>query len=278
MKAKLKALSFKNPFKARACFFILIFGLLGYTHSAKACTLASHDWKLVGYLKLDTGVPLFPVSEADELLMNDYEQVKRVFWINQNAETSTEILKGLLVPFYQSILSGLNLPSYIASGLPDTLSSKDLSAFDWTKTVPMIPITSGRELQKHLALGSKEGYIVIGSDNYKVRVALFADANSKYQCYQLVIIQDGRVRAVQANTKSPSAKESKGLSYLSIIFYGSPLEGQIMSFSLYPIAKTRLFFIQNETLVARLLYEEKLLPRLSTENDPSSYDIPELPD
>ena len=247
--------------------------------SATACTLASHDWQLVAHFKLNTGTPIFPLSEADLLLTNDYEPVDKVFWINQNAKSSSkEIIKAIFVPFYQSILSSLPLDAYIASGLPNVLYGKDLSAFDWTKKINILPITSGSELTNYINPKSDESYIVLGSDNYVVRFALYADANANYNCYQLVILQEGRMRAVQANSTRPSAKEAKGLAYISFIFYGNPFKGQFMSFSVHPIANTRLFFIQNEELVARLLFEEKLLPRLSMENDPSSYDIPELPE
>lgn len=275
---KIKTTNLNNQLKTKLMLFVFVVSYLIGAASSQACTLAAHDWKLMGYLNLNTGVPLFPVSEADILLTNEYEPVKKAFWINQNADSTKELLNSLLIPFYQSILSPLDLQTYIASGLPNSLLGKEFPAFNWTKALNIIPITSGQELRKHLDPTSKESYIVFGSDNYKIKIALFADANSNYQCFQFVIIQDGRIRAVQANSSSPSAKEAKGLSYLSFIFYGNPFHGKVLSFSLYPIANTRLFFIQNEELVAQLLYEEKLLPRLSVENDPASYDIPELPE
>ncbi|MDD3323463.1 MAG: hypothetical protein PHS59_18660 [Paludibacter sp.] len=226
---------------------------------------------------MQTGGPLFPFSEADLLLKGEYNPVKVILWVTPGIGNTTTCLAALFTPFYQSILASLKLDSHIATGLPNTLSPNRHKNFPWITSLLWLPISNGAQisdLQKYL---SSTDYIVVGSDNYTFRIALFTDTNSNNMCYQLVIMQEGRIRAVQPSPAKPSANETSAIAYASLIFYGNPLNFDILSFSLHPIAGARSFFIQNEELVTKLIAEHKLFARISTEQDPNSYNIPELP-
>lgn len=242
-----------------------------------ACSLAAHEWKLVFHTKFITNGPIFPFSEADLLLKGEYDPVKVILWVNPNAETTSITFASIFTPFYQTILASLNLDSFIASGLPNSLSSNRHKNFPWLTSLLWLPVSNGEQisnLQKHL---DSTDYIVMGSDNYTFRIALFTDTNANNLCYQLVIMQEGRIRAVQPSPTKPSANETNAIAYFSLIFYGNPLNVDLLSVSLHPVAGARSFFIQNEELVTRLIAENKLFARLSTEQDPNSYNIPELP-
>lgn len=258
---------------------IFVFLLFFCFHSVGlfGCSLAAHEWKLIFYSKFQTNGPIFPFSEADLLLKGEYDPVKAVLWVNPGAERAITALSAFFLTFYHNLLSSLDLETYIASGLPNTLSANRHKNFTWLKNLIWLPYKNVGQISNFVNDLTDEDFLVIGSDNYSLRVALFSDSNSHNKCYQLVLMQEGRIRAVQPSPKKPSANETKGLAYISVIFYENLFKGDILSFSLYPIAGSRSFFIQNEELVTGLIAEKKLLPRLSIENDPNSYDIPELP-
>lgn len=258
---------------------IFVFLLFFCFHSVGlfGCSLAAHEWKLIFYSKFQTNGPIFPFSEADLLLKGEYDPVKAVLWVNPCGENTATDLVSFFIPFYHSILASLKLDSHVATGLPNTLSSNLHKNFPWLASLLWVPVTNGEQINNFKRNLSQTDYLVIGSDNYSFKVAIFADNNAKNLCYQLVIMQEGRIRAVQPSPHKPSATETNALAYISIIFYGNPLNADLLSLSLHPVAGARSFFIQNEELVTKLIAENKLLARLSTEQDPNSYDIPELP-
>lgn len=228
---------------------ILLAVFLGCFSTAKGCSLALHDWKLVFYLKVPVAAPLFPLAEVSAITSKVPEKATRqISWV-----TSSNVF----VQFARFLLP--LLPDWPAK-LP------------WKLIEPEFSVLS-------LAKDDSNDFtpLVIGSDKCFLKIAFFSDANSNFNCHQLVLLQSNRIRAVFADKKSPWAQEIQGQSWLSLIFYQLPVPGRILSFSAFPIGSMRQSLSEDHSFVEKLLAERKLLRRPDLVIDPYSFDFPELP-
>lgn len=230
---------------------VLVMAAVFCGQALQACSLALHDWKLIFYRKIPVPVPFFPLAELD-VASARLEQAgfARVFWVGSHS--------------FASAVAPAFLPLFAdkAAGLP-------WAAFD-----------SGPSL---MAMAREnyypgEGPLIVGSDNTYIKIALFADQNSSSGCMQLVIQQAGRIRAVHPDAKTPWAQETNGSSWLSLIFYQLPVPGRILSFSAYPVQKTRHSIYEDHSYVETLLSRRILKRRPDLVVDPYRFDFPELPE
>ena len=216
-----------------------------------ACSLALHDWKMLLHLQLPVSAPLFPLAEADSVIGKVPENlVERVYWVSEHS--------------FVSRLSLIFLPM--------------LSL--WPARLPWLAVSSDDPLFGFARNRRNEGVqpLIIGSDNCRIQVALFADANSDNNCFQLVIMQKNRMRNVFANYSHPWAQELSAQSWFSLVFYQLPIPGRILSLSVYPFSNARLSLYEDHDFVETLLAEKKLLRRPDLVVDPFMFDFPDLPE
>lgn len=225
--------------------------ILLHAQLGSACSLALHDWKLTFYLKIPLSAPLFPLAELNSLPGKLPESsVGQIFWVSDHNLLSR--MAPALMPFF----------------------------IVWPARLPWITVDAGKSLTGLARESQKEKKtpLIIGSDQCFVKVAIFSDANTAYNCHQLVIMQSNRIRAVFADKRSPWAQEINGQSWISLIFYQLPLPGRILSFSAFPVSQIRKSIWEDHSYVETLLSQKKLMRRPDLTVDPYSFDFPELPE
>jgi len=231
-------------------FALLLLFMIASWPSA-ACSLALHDWKLVFYLKIPVSAPFFPLAELNTVS-------ERM----QNSPVSSIVWAASTSWYGRLALSFLPL-----TGDPAAL-------------LPMINVPAGGSMlglaRGHLTPGSAG--ILLGSDQCSIKIAFFSDRNSAYNCHQLVLLQNSRIRAVQPDPACPWVHESIGQSWLSLIFYQMPIPGRTLSLSMYPVRRSRLSIYEDHQLVENLLSHKLLLRRPDLVVDPYAFDFPELPE
>lgn len=225
--------------------------ILSSLTSVSACSLAIHDWKLIAYFKIPLQVPIFPLSEISEISDQVIESnVSKVLWVSNHnilSRVGLLFLKLMKLPVAQIPWQAVNTSKSVLSIARKTISAENPS-------------------------------IIVGSDNVILKVALFSDRNSDYNCHQLVLMEESRIRAVIASSVSPWARESKGKTWLSLIFYKFPFLDNIISFSAFPYKKIRKSIYDDHGYVESLLAEKQLQRRTDVELDPLSDDFPQLPE
>ncbi len=238
----------QNCAKTIAVILILVFTS---KVQVSACSLALHDWKLFFYLKIPLSAPIVPLSEIDiasEKISPDL--IDKVLWqTNHNILTSVLIS---LIPLLES-----NAKNY--TWIP--IQAKD-SVLSIARTL----------------LDSDKPPLILGSEKNFLKVALFSDKNSFYNCHQLVFLQQNRIRGVLPSKLSPWAQEINGQAWFSLIFFQIPVPGKILSFSIFPFAGQRKSIYEDHPFVEKLLAEKKLFRRPDLKVDPYSNDFPNLPE
>lgn len=237
--------------RLKICFLSFFAILLLCTSQVEACSLALHDWQLKLFFKIPINAPFVPLSEMGILQGHFKKSVTdNILWA---------IKPGILAPFLNSIVS----------------------SFDgWTSNAKWHVVADNKSVLK-LAKeysGSESNPIIVGSDKNYLKIALFFDANSKNNCWQLVIAQDSRIRCIHRDPKNPWAQEFNTQSWVSLISYQLPFPGNVISFSAYPINGNRLALYEDHPLVETLLSQKRLLRRPDLVIDPYSFDFPDLPE
>ncbi|MDD3148971.1 MAG: hypothetical protein PHD82_16880 [Candidatus Riflebacteria bacterium] len=229
---------------------VLLWLVMQLSH-AGACSLALHDWKLVFFLKIPVSSPVFPLAELNVASLRAKESpVSKIIWMAEHS------------------LPGLMLLQMIGN------------VADKAASIPWVPVSPGESLlgRARETRKDKTETMLIGSDKMSIKIAFFSDKNSGYNCHQLVVMQNSRIRAVQPDMQVPWAQETIGQSWFSLIFFQIPVPGRIMSFSTYPIRQTRHSIFEDHPLVENLLSKKLLLRRPDLVIDPYIFDFPELPE
>ncbi len=220
-------------------------------NTAFSCSLALHDWKLIFFQKIPINAPFIPLSELN-IVHGQFEKAvtDKILWV---------VKPGALSPYLNTILS----------------------FFDgWATTAKWELITNNKsviKIAKSYANEEKKP-LIIGSDKNFLKIAIFVDANSKNNCYQIVIAQDSRIRCIFQDSQNPWAQEFNTQSWYSLIFYSRPIPGSILSFSTYPINGGRTSIYEDHELVEYLLSKKFLMRRPDLVVDPYSFDFPDLPE
>lgn len=228
--------------------FLLVFAV---NRPVRACSLAIHDWKLVFFVKIPISAPVFPLAEVNFLNANFKKPpVDSIYW-----------------------LSGHNWVSHFFSGfvkaLPSWPSKLNWSLVDRSSSV----LKMGQDF---LARGQKP--LILGSDRNFLKIAFFSDANSDFNCHQVVIMQNSRIRGVHVDQEKPWAQELNGMSWVSLIFFQLPYPARVLSLSVFPHNYTRISLFEDHDYVESLLAQKLLRRRPDLEIDPFVFDFPELPD
>jgi hypothetical protein len=235
----------------RTLLALLVLLVLMSNCPAKGCSLAIHDWKLVFFVKIPVTAPVFPLAEVNFLNANFKKPpVDSVYW-----------------------LSGHNWVSYSLSGfvkaLPGWPSKLTWNLVDRSSSV----LKMGQDF-----LAKGQNNLILGSDKNFLKVAFFSDANSDYNCHQLVIMQNSRIRGVHVDKEKPWAQELNGMSWVSLIFFQLPYPDRVLSLSVFPHNFTRISLFEDHDYVESLLSQKLLRRRPDLEVDPFVFDFPELPD
>jgi len=241
-------LMFKHSCKICA---IMLAGLIFCASSAQACSLALHDWQLFFHLRIPVSAPFLPLAELDAIFDKiPRNRTKRVIWVADH-----HLLSSLSLAFMHF------LPNWEAH-LPWHAAAQNASIIELAKEKRNEPETP----------------LIIGSDQNQLQIAFFVDKNSRNRCFQLVLMQSSRIRAIHADPQKPWAQESRNRSWFSVVFYQLPLPGRILSLAIYPIYQSRRAFIDNHEYVEHLLADGLLTKRPEQVFDPYSFDFPDLPE
>lgn len=221
------------------------------TFVAEGCGLALHSWKIKAYFKIPVEAPLVPLSEVSIISTKFPEKVtNRVVWLTK----------------YSSFTPLTKIFVYLIGGWT--------SEVDWCN---VFDNNSVIKLSKKLA-NEDEKPIIVGSDRNFLKIALFVDENSRNNCYQLVIAQDSRIRCVFQKPELPWAQEFNSQSWISLIFYKSPLPGSLMAVNLYPVTGNQTLLYEDSDYVTYLCEHDCLTKRPDYMNNPEEETFPTLPD
>ena len=238
--------------KSRILFVILLtIQLLLLNPDAKACSLAVHDWHLVFYTKIPLKAPFFPLAELNFLNANFKEKAAdKILWVADHGPASV---------FLSDLISAF--PTWPASATWSLISDQS-SVLEHARR----------------SMASKNPPLVIGSDQNFLKIALFSDANSDYNCHQAVVMVSNRIRGVLLKHDQPWAQEMNGMAWVSLIFLQVPIPGRILSLSVFPVDYARRSLFEDHDYVEHLLGLKLLRRRPDLEIDPFVFDFPELPD
>lgn len=225
--------------------------LILYACPIQACSLALHDWHLFFYMRLPLSAPLTPLAELDAILDRfPRNSLKKILWVaNHNFFSSFSRAFLQLMPNWEAHLPWQTI----------------------NMTTSVIELAKNRQQQSDMPL-------IIGSDQNQLQIALFADGNSGNRCFQLVLMQTSRIRSVYASHQSPWAQESRGMSWISLVFYQLPMPGRILSLAIFPFYQTRRALIDNHGYAEHLLAQNLLTKRPEQVFDPYTFDFPDLPE
>lgn len=218
---------------------------------AESCSLALHDWQPLFNVRIPVSAPFLPLAELDAICDRiPKNSIEKVIWVANHTFLSRFSLAFLeLIPNQEA-----RLP--------------------WQAVLPQASVL---EMARKGSDKAKTP-LIIGSDQNQLQIVLFVDHNADNHCFQLVLLQTSRIRAVYANPQNPWAQESRGLSWLSVVFYQMPLPGRILSLAIFPIYQTRNALIDNHELAEQLLKENRLLRRPEQVFDPYTFDFPDIPE
>ncbi|HAE37561.1 MAG TPA: hypothetical protein DCG57_02845 [Candidatus Riflebacteria bacterium] len=229
----------------------IVTAILCWAPSVKACSLALHDWQICFNLKLPVSAPFMPMAELDAVFDKiPKNSIEQVIWLADHNMGSIFSLAFLHF-----------LPNWEAQ-LPWLATAQNSSIIELAK--------AKREAGKVP--------LIIGTDQNQLQIALFVDKNANNSCFQLVIMQTGRIRSVHADPDKPWAQETFGRSWLSVVFYQVPLPGRILSLAVFPIYQSRMALIDDHNYVEHLLADGLLTTRPEQVFDPYSFDFPDLPE
>ena len=219
--------------------------------SAEACGIAMHSWKLKCFYKIPVDSPLIPLSEMSIILSKYPEPVTdRIVWLSKYTPFTC------FTKIFASIFGG------------------------WTSEVDWINVFDSNSVVKISKKFAKESSkpLIISSDKNFLKIALFVDENSRNNCYQLVIVQDSRIRCVFQNPEAPWAQEFNSQSWVSFVFYKLPLPSSMMAISLYPFQGNQTQLYEDSDYVTFLCEHDCLTKRPDYMNNPYEETFPGLPD
>lgn len=244
--------------------FYMLACLLISCQSCQACSRALHDWQLNFYAKIDLPSPILPLAEFDVSINRAIHGNFKVLWL-----VNRQWYNFLQLAFFPILYKGMANSLPTVSNLPESERIRPWYLLPKNESVGELAFRNAQ---------NKDSSLILGSDRNSLRIAFFTDTNSSGSCFQLVLIQDGRLRAVHVSPKNPWAQEINSKSYLSLIFFQLPVPGRIMNLSVYPVNSARMTLVEDEALTIKLLENKLLLPRSTSDYDPESNEIPELPE
>lgn len=212
-----------------------------------SCNLADHDWQLLGKITLPTNSPLLPLAEIDiSSRAFTPAQINQIVWLAK-------------IGPIQSLFLGLR-------GLSGS----------WLAKLPWLTASFGEDVSKTWAGKHKEKTLFIKSDNYILKAAFYSDQNSKNRCFDLIILEEGRIRLMNNNVSKPFVGEFKGATWLSIKFWNKPSFSNVLSITFYPWKGHSTVVYENTKLADKLLNNNSLMRRTDAPQNEILDDFPNL--
>jgi hypothetical protein len=215
---------------------VLIFFLFVFADGLFACDLADHDWQSAGTLAFEIESPIFPFSEID-IATKAYTpaQVKQIIW---------------LAKFGSIQYLGLYLRTLVKS---------------WLTGLAWLPASTGIDITPYYYTGAQNKTVLIKSDNYNLKIAFFKDRNSDFNCRQLVILQEGRIRMLRKSADNKgNFLEFRGRSWLTVKFWQTPSLSRILTITAYPLDGHEETLYENQGLADELLAENLLKRKIES--------------
>jgi hypothetical protein len=199
-----------------------------------ACSLAIHDWHLLWSVRVPVDAAVLPLAEIDLLhhrLAHGHDAPPAPAGFSQPPASASKTISHVFWVARHSLFSAL------LSGVISMLVAGD----DVVPVVPVAPGTPVGSLVRVGPLGNRTP-MVLGTDQGSLRLALFADRNSNDRCFQVVLLESKRIRAVHAPSGRPWAQETMAQSWISLIFFRFPLPESLLSISFTRLTKRSPIF------------------------------------
>lgn len=211
--------------RAKFCILLSVLSFL-FTSQVHACDRANHDWKQVFILDFSTSSPLSPILEID-LVAKIFtpSTAKEVIWIAEK-----NWLNQMMLIF-------------------KTTSHLWSSNLNWLQINPDEKIDFGDEKLK-------AGTILLKPEKNRIKVALFCDQNSSFNCYQIVFLVYRNLKIAEAVNYKP--KEFLGRGWVSIKFWKLPTFKSILSIKAFPVRGHSKTFYENDVLANKLIKNQEL--------------------
>lgn len=224
-------------------FLGILFAGLALAGPAFCCGLADHDWELVWTRQIELPGPLVPTAELDLCRRSLPQGVPKTIW--------------WLIP--QPLIS---LPGLLLLTGVDTLTS----GMTWK----VFPASAG------LPNGPSQGEppVYLRTDMSRLRVFVFRDRHATEACWQVAILQEGRIRGLWTSTRFPWVEEKQARSWFQVIFHRLPLPGNILTASVAGSFEQRSLLFENIDAVKALIGRGVLKLRSSTLPDPLATPFP----
>ncbi|NLI77559.1 MAG: hypothetical protein GX442_14095 [Candidatus Riflebacteria bacterium] len=100
--------------------------------------------------------------------------------------------------------------------------------------------------------------LVAGVDQVRVWAGVFRDANAADGCYQFLVAQEARVRAILTGPVSPWAEEKTLRCWASAVFYGPPVPAGLLALTVTLDGETPAVTIDDPAKVALLISGKRL--------------------
>ncbi len=235
--------------RGRLSTVISVLFLLFAANSLFACSLAIHDWKLIHYANFKQAPLLTSLAEANFIMAQFAKESEKIFWMTEQ------------MPL---------IPLSLAAGK----DKEDYKHFELQILPKESMVTMASQL---MAQDSGEYPLLVSSDKIGLKLAFLRDSNSDGNCYQLVLLQPSRIRAVSPNPANPQAHEVQAQVWFSAVFYLQFPFINFMSITLYPVKGNNKTLLENTSLVFQLLDKQKIKRRGALEFNPLEPKFPELP-
>lgn len=226
--------------------FVCLISVFVWLQPVLGCDLIDHEWELIGKIDLPVSYPITPVLELEAIQNRfSYEQIGSIIWVLEKAETA--LLPAALLKLSKSWI--LQKPWKI-------ISKKDLGKLPQPKQT--------------------DKQLIVGSDQTKLKIAIFRDINAASNCFQIILMQEQRIRLAINSTERKFAQQMMSRAWVSLIFYQLPTLNKLISFSIYPVFGHRKYIFDNIDFVEKLLSLNLVKRQQEQFKDNDAMNIPKL--
>lgn len=213
-------------------FFAALVVLTGAVLPAAGCTLADHAWQPIVFHTWDLDRPVVLQGILSWLVRNVPGQPQEIWFRTGGAGD------GWAVDSLRPLVGG------------------------WAAQAPWHPVGLGEGLLERVrTLAVGEGTpvaLVAGVDQVRVWAGVFRDTNAADGCYQFLIAQEARVRAILTGPVTPWAEEKTLRCWASAVFYGPPVPAALLALTVTLDGETPAVTIDDPAKVVFLLSEKRL--------------------
>lgn len=232
----------RNPF---VFLLVLVLAVGVAWMPASGCSLADHGWELIWTHSIDLAAPLLPTAEFDLCRRSLPEGVPKTVW--------------WLVPDPMLALPGL----FLLSGGEALTSGTTWRVF---------PAAAGVAQERSPSPG--EPPVLLRTDRSRIRFFLFRDRHATEPCWQIAILQEGRVRGLWSSASFPWVEEKQVRSWFQVIFHRWPWPRNVLTSSFAASFEQRHLLYESVDAVKALIGRGVLRLRASTLPEPLATPFP----